>query len=154
MKKSSARSGTTYHCSVVQSRRPIRDCLADSVMALPPRGAPSSGTVSRGSRHRTRVRSASGRPSPEGCCPAVKTETSGCGSDELHELLAQILAAEKADEGAWRALEALRDGLAVLQPALGDECSQLRERLRPDPHVLGDDEPLHPQAVRQDGADV
>src|SRR5690606_5548524 len=75
-------------------------------------------------------------------------------SDQPHELLADVAPLQQPDEGLGRVLQPLRDRLAVLQLARGDQRAELAECLGPQLHALGDDEALDPQAVDQHRAEV
>ena len=65
-------------------------------------------------------------------CGIVAIGSRGCVSvsamsDQLHDLLAEILAGKQADKGLGCGGQALRDGLAVLDASAGDALGQLLE---------------------------
>src|SRR5690606_6453128 len=62
------------------------------------------------------------------------------GSDQLHQLLAKVLALEQAQEGRGRRSQALGHALARAQLAAGHQGAELLERLGPDVHMLADNE--------------
>src|SRR5689334_13632417 len=70
-------------------------------------------------------------------------------SNQLNQLLAEIPALEQAQERLGRRLDAVRDRLAVLQFAGRDQRAELLQRLRPQVHVLADDEAAQGQPVGQ-----
>src|SRR5580658_1234660 len=75
------------------------------------------------------------------------------GLRHFHQLLAEILAFQKADERARRVLEALGHGLTVFDLAAAHAVAQLFQRFGPALHVVGDDEALqldaHPDRSHQ-----
>src|SRR5205809_402814 len=71
-------------------------------------------------------------------------------SGELDELLSKILPLEQADKGFRCVFQPLRDGLAILDLAARNPADELRQRLRPQLHAVGNDEALHLDTVRQD----
>src|SRR3990172_8981641 len=74
----------------------------------------------------------------------------GPRSGEQEQLLAEVLAAEEALEGARRALEAFLDVDAVRDAALGDPPRQLLRRLREARGIVDHDEPLHAAAAHHE----
>src|SRR5262249_44400277 len=75
-------------------------------------------------------------------------------SDELHELLADVLALEQSDERPRRARYPFRHRLAITDSLRRHVLRKLGKRLRPQFHVLADDETLHQQAVDENRANV
>src|SRR5882672_2737445 len=70
---------------------------------------------------------------------------------ELHDHLAEIVSREEPEKGPRRVLEALHDGLLALEEAGGEPSSHLREKLRIEIQVVGDDEALHEHAIADHG---
>src|SRR5689334_1297385 len=70
-------------------------------------------------------------------------------SNQLDQLLAEVAALEHAEERIGRALQTLRDGLAIVQLLLRDERAEFLQRAGPNVHMFGDDETLHEQTLRQ-----
>src|SRR2546427_415692 len=73
---------------------------------------------------------------------------------DLDEHLAEVLAAEQADERLGRLLEALDDVLAVLQLALAQPARAVGEELRHPVGVIADDEAADGDAVDEHRREV
>src|SRR5262245_1737067 len=74
------------------------------------------------------------------------------GSCQLDQHLAEILAAQQADEGAWRLVEALDDVLAVFELARLDPFAELAACRPIALGEVGDDEALRAHALADEGA--
>src|SRR5215831_10395553 len=61
---------------------------------------------------------------------------------ELHDLLAEILALQEADEGAGGVLEAVGYGFAKFESARAHQARELFQRDGPAVQMVGDDEAL------------
>ena len=66
---------------------------------------------------------------------------------ELHEHLAEVLSLEEAEEGARGVLQALDDGLLVLETPGLDPGAGLAQELGVAVEVIADDEALHADAI-------
>ena len=75
------------------------------------------------------------------------------GLIQLDQHLAEILAAQQADEGARRLVDALDDVLAVLELAAPDPLAHLAARRAVALGEVGDDEALRPHPLADEGAE-
>src|SRR5438552_354655 len=75
-------------------------------------------------------------------------------SGQLHQLLAEVLAAEQRDQALGRVLQALDDRLAVLELALREVLAERLERLAVALLPVEHDHALHPDAVDEHQAQV
>src|SRR5262249_34601806 len=73
---------------------------------------------------------------------------------EPHHHLADVVAREEAEKCPRRILEPFDHGFLALEPAGPQPSSHLREELRIEAQVVGDDEALHEHAIADHGKEV
>src|SRR6185437_5714613 len=70
-------------------------------------------------------------------------------SRDFHQLLAEVLALQQADQRARRVVQAFDDRFAVLEPSLGNVSREARQRLAVAILPVEHDHSLHPDAVHE-----